>query len=774
MADTDPPELAAALLKWAKAFPTSRPVENWADLQDGRVLWDILKDIDPTYFEGDLPESLQRTDDHWIPRWQNLKHINRLVTAYLRDSSDSLENPSVNLAPDLKAIATDGSARDTVMLLKSMLRAAMYSPESNQRMGRLVVSLGPEAAMTIAGAMKQMEEEDAEAEESEMGTPLRMTGDGSDYENTPDLGTPSLLPSALSTPPTAARPPVDRDPELEQEEKLIQAFKTIKQLQVSHEKAATELEELRQDKEELQRNFDAFRYEVENEGRNAAQNDIVKELQRKADRDRDYIAELETELETTRTTMTNQERQIERYKADTDAKQKLRDDLQEMRAERDDLLQKSRANENLKKKIQTLQDQAKANATLEDDLRLANEQLQDLDKLRDHCTILQKANAENLKTIANGEQEIFDQKTSKKRLEHEYKVLAQKWEVAKERQGRDHETITELENRLQTLEISRNSINGNQNGLADELAETERTPIERSDLQSNLGLSADAALLQQKLDAITARNTKLEAEYLDILQDKLGLETAVQDLREPSREPEENVPFLEQRKKLQVTQAEVAELKAQLFTLNSELASIKEKLIHAESDMDGRTLDSNSEYQALTERYAELRTHSGDIEAELAEQRALLRHALLSTSALSRDPADIRNSNEYKLIVEQLESIRKSPEGSVVLQNTATCLADRIESARADSAAANKRAEDQAKELATIKKTMPTQQAPSKDYTILQRENKLMASAWFDLSSRLQSNTVMVGRRKESPKSFLGKQRAEVAPLLMAGGQHRR
>lgn len=353
----------------------------------------------------------------------------------------------------------------------------MYSPESNQRMGRLVVGLGPEYAMTIAGAMKQMEDEDAEAEAE---THLFASGERSEYDSTPDIDPQALVPTGLSSPPANDRHSIDRDPELEQEEKLIHAYKTINELQASHQKAAIELEELRQDKEELQRNFDAFKYEVEHEGRNTAQNDIVKELQIKADRDRDYIAELETELDTARSTTSNQERQIERYKADTDAKQKLRDDLQLLRAERDDLLQKSRANENLKKKIQTLQDQDRANATLKDDLRLANEQLQDLDRLRDQCAILQKANQENLKTIANGEQEIFDQKTNKKRLEHEYKVLAQKWEAAKDRQGRDHETITDLENKLQSLELSRGATNADNSGLDNELAKIERVGADKT------------------------------------------------------------------------------------------------------------------------------------------------------------------------------------------------------------------------------------------------------------------------------------------------------
>lgn len=339
-------------------------------------------------------------------------------------------------------------------------------------MGRLVVGLGPEVAMRIAGAMKQMEDDD-EAADEDMHTPD--AGDEEEFNRTmPDIETSDSPQSTLDSPHMVGRQSIDRDPELEQEAKLIQAYKTINELQMNAEKAAVDIHDLRQDKEELQQAFDAFKYEVENEGRNAAQTDTVQQMQNKADRDRDYIAELESELDTARTTLSNQDRQIERFKLDTDIKQKLRDDLQLLKSERDDLLQKSRANENLKKKIQTLQDQEKANATLREDIRLANEQIQELDRVRDHCAILQKANAESMKLIANGEQEIFDQKTNKKRLEHEYKVLTQKWEAAKERQSRDHETIAELENKLQSYEIGSGGTNGGSNGLGDELEKSER------------------------------------------------------------------------------------------------------------------------------------------------------------------------------------------------------------------------------------------------------------------------------------------------------------
>lgn len=44
----------------------------------------------------------------------------------------------------------------------------------------------------------------------------------------------------------------------------------------------------------------------------------------------------------------------------------------------------------------------------------------------------------------------------------------------------------------------------------------------------------------------------------------------------------------------------------------------------------------------------------------------------------------------------------------------------------------------------------------------LRRENKLITSAWYDMTMRLQSNTVVLQRRSEAPKSWLGKQRLAV------------
>ncbi len=48
----------------------------------------------------------------------------------------------------------------------------------------------------------------------------------------------------------------------------------------------------------------------------------------------------------------------------------------------------------------------------------------------------------------------------------------------------------------------------------------------------------------------------------------------------------------------------------------------------------------------------------------------------------------------------------------------------------------------------------------------LQRENAMIATAWYDLTSRLQSNHVVLQRRQDMPKSWLNKQRQMVNGMI--------
>jgi protein HOOK3 len=78
--------------------------------------------------------------------------------------------------------------------------------------------------------------------------------------------------------------------------------------------------------------------------------------------------------------------------------------------------------------------------------------------------------------------------------------------------------------------------------------------------------------------------------------------------------------------------------------------------------------------------------------------------------------------------------------------------------------------EEQSETIAALRRELeilarqPKEAPPPQDIAALQRENQLMVTAWYDLSSRLQNSGVSLNRRRPEPKSWIGKQRALVGP----------
>jgi len=596
--------LGASLLHWVRSFEELGKVGDWADLSDGSRLWMVLREVDADYFAGDLPEPGVDASGDWTRKWQNLKHLERQVSTYYRDVCNGQDSTSQAYAPDLKAIASTNSTRDTEKLIMMMIRAAMASPESNQRMAQRLMSLGREHAMIIANELRTMEE--PEYTESEPASRAE-----SPYQSEQELVEP---PKANGMKSGRAQ---YKDPLLEREEELLQAQATIDKLQASQTAAQRQLQELRQDKERLQEALDAYRDDIDARGRKPAGDDAFKKLQRQAENDRAYIEDLESQMQSSRSTVESFEKQIERYKAENEASQKLRDDLQMLRADNEDLNQKVKANENLKKKIQTLQEQEKVNASLKEELQSANERLEELDRLKQVQAALEKEIIEKKGLIRNQEYQINELTTTRKHAEYDARVLAQKLEAARERHDRDHDALEELRSKLQ--------------------------------------------------------ETRLEEPEID----------------EPPQEQEKQPADGEQERKAQARQ-------------NDESKHLAEKLALVEQQLEA----ADARLRQAAQRNETLEEQNRDREADAAARQKAEQQLTDHESTI----AELRS---------QIEAASKQP---------------------------------QAKET------------PSQDMAALQRENRLMATAWHDLSSRLQNSGVSLGRRRQEPKSWIGKQRALVGP----------
>ena len=604
---SDSQQLGESLLAWVRSFDSGNKVSQLSSLNDGRVLWAILQDVDPDYFAGSLPEPEIEESSEWTRKWQNLKHLEKQLSIYYRDVCNG--QPS-STGADLKAIAEEGDIRQLERLIMEIIRAAMASPESNQRMGKRLLGLGNEHAMAIAYEIRSMQEPETETEESEGMVSRDESAYQSEQETAPTVKETKQQNGGLFG-----------DPMLEKEEELLQAQATIEKLQASHTAAQRQLQELKLAKEQLQDAFDTYRSEINDRGRPVVADDELKKLQRQADNDRAYIDDLETQLQTSRNAVDNYERQIQRFKEEQEAGQKLRDDLQVLRAENEDLNQKVKANENLKKKIQALQEQDKANASLREELKQANDRLEELDRLKHVQAGLEKEIIEKKGLIRNQEYQINELTTTRKHAEYDARVLAQKLEAARERQERDHEAIEELRNRLQ-----------------------EAGP-------------------EDDIDASTPEPPKIEVEDESI------------------------------KPKAKATQNETKQWADKVALLEQQLEAADQRLKQAASR--NATLEDAG------------RAHERDTKAaqKLEEQEQTI--------------VDLRK---------QLDSL--------------------------------------------YQKTKELPEAPPKDVSALERENKLMVSAWYDLSSRLQNNGVSLGRRRQEPKSWIGRQRGMVGPQSgVAGGR---
>lgn len=493
-------------------------VTAWNQLEDGQILWQILADIDADYFNESLPNLDEGIDrrrsiaDNWIPKWQNLKHIERAVSTYIREECEQLPVLSKRMIPDLKTGARDGSMMLTAKLTMAVLCAACFSPKSNQRMLGIMQQLGEQTASAIAGAIQEMQALDA-----------RMQELGVDQELTPE---PNL--SGYRTPTRAvsgAGSAIGRDNELEQEAQLFEANKDRNALRTQVGKLQEELEKSRSKISQLEEELVEAKLHLDDRRGKRTSSDEYEQLRNELTRDRQYIDSLEIDLANAKDVLESQKRRLARMDSEEGSKQDLRDQLQLVKAERDELSQKAKANENLKKKIESLTKETKQLETLRQEYQQARERLQELEDVEDKCAALEKVNKENSQTLVNCEQSIFEEKGKRTRVEHENILLMKQLEQTRELQYKAEDAKQELEDRIRELESSNHA--GRGGSLEDELEQDrsvdnlEASASAKASLEGRV--SADAIALQQKVDILTARLKSLEAETLKQMQENLGL-----------------------------------------------------------------------------------------------------------------------------------------------------------------------------------------------------------------------------------------------------------
>lgn len=558
--------------------------------------------------------------------------------------------------------------------MKIVLYAAVYSPHSKETQAEVIqAQLGPKFGIPLISVLEALEEADKSLskERSERDA-------GSEYENTD-----SESPSRVGSKDPGLR--IRRDPELEREEDLIKANAENKKLGDMINKLKSELDQVHDRVRQLEEEKAEAESEFNPKGQRIVDNETFEQLEARSNKDRDVIAQLESDLEAAQTSFHSQNRELERLRGDAGSKEQLRDELQIVKAERDDAVQKAKTNENLKKKINALQEKERSYEKISRENQNFKEQSERIEKLEAKAATFEKAHQESINTISNCEQKIFDQDAQRKVLEFQVKDLNQHLDQTRERHQQDQEYIHELEEKLKAVETIRpdspklsKSVH-----LDDELREEDESELspEMSMTRSFVD-DADTVMLRQRVQVLQSRCNRMEERYLEVQQDNLGLQSA---LKKQLEGVEASHPFVQQRLKLQSTIDELEKLKSSHFDVEREAAELRDELSKVQA---GEKLDSASEaeYKMLRENHkkaladnAALLVRSKTLENDAEDRKDLLLR-LLSRRNGEVDE-EFKDTDSYKITREQLEIVTKAvpEEVSQVCDNIAGDIAARYE-----------------------------------------------------------------------------------------------
>lgn len=477
----------------------------------------MLANIDPDYFNESLPNLDEGTDrrrsivDNWIPKWQNMKYIERQVSTYIREECGQLPVLSKRMIPDLKKGVRDDSMMLTAKLTMAVLMAACTSPKSGGRMLEVMRLMPRERAQTIADGITNLQELDKHMSELGVEQELTLEPNPSGYR------TPTRAVSGTGS-------AVGGNSELEQEAQLFEANKDRNALRSQANRLQKEVEQSKGRISQLEEELVEARLNLDDRGAKGASSVEVERLRDDLRRDRQHIDNIEQDLANAKSVVESQKKRLARYDSEHEAKQELKDHLQLVKAERDELEKKAKANENLKKKIEALTKESKALESTRQELQEARERLQDLEAIEEKCAALEKVNKENIQTLVNSEQSIFEEKGKRTRVEHENLTLLKQVEQTKELQYQAEDAKRELEERIAQLESGHAGRGGS---LEAELEQgeggenLEAPPSAKAPLEGRV--SADAIALHQQVEVLKARLKHMEGETLKQMQENVGL-----------------------------------------------------------------------------------------------------------------------------------------------------------------------------------------------------------------------------------------------------------
>ncbi|KAK5658605.1 hypothetical protein OQA88_1998 [Cercophora sp. LCS_1] len=742
----------AALLRWINTFETRRRAATLADLQDGIVLGQALEQmLMPQFQSSSLIQSPASREENK----QNLETVYRGLASFLRD-----DNPHLAPSPsEFRAIAENPDDNAMCEFLSAFLSAACLGSLSRTYVPT-VMSLDKVTQGEIAKIISQKTQLKAEREAKEL----------EDGQAQDDLAVHAA-----------------RDPAL-MEEELDQLREKYEVLRRQNADLQTRIDKLLDTREAVLHDLRVTQDELtaQKKARGTDASNAIRDLRNEI---RDKMTEIDRledlhEKETLRATRLEKENEGLRVKAEK--LKDLEDKVAVLEHETKQQQQQIKGLENYKKKAQDLTVIQQRNRVLDEQIVQLEQDLRELEDVKLMNRRLQKEIEEKSRVLANNEQEIIYTIQSKSVLQDANEELKRRVEFLETRRQMDESTIKELQDQVQLGGIpqvgSESPGPGTSNfNLEQELdstsdpivayrVEISRLKAENTVLRNNMAVGSENERLRSELESANQKVDYYRLQSSEALEKQAVAQDQIQALIS-NMASEETAAFIRMRRDLLDATQELEAYRKKVLDLERGTADKERELLQFKTDLNAIGEEQTSALAAL-KTSDELISDSlkRELDAtrkqltqrtfELNETKEQLMGALVSKDKIRKQLDDVAASAPNgQQTPEDAPKSRK--EDAEKIEKLKTALRQKIE--QLEKSEQEKYDLQRRVKIAESGGAHAAQKATyDKEIKTLQRENTMITTAWYDITSRLQSNHVVLQRRQDAPRSWLNKQRQMV------------
>ncbi|KAF6832108.1 microtubule binding protein [Colletotrichum plurivorum] len=782
-----------ALVHWANSFPLERKAESINDFLDGHLLSQVLKDLDPSFDQNTTEGALSNV----------YKGINRLVYRECPGLSGKVK------AADIRSRAGEAQPEAVTQVCSY---PTPFQPLEIKYLTKNFLQL---LAVLFAVAMLGTDNERFV---------VRITTDVSDKSDlfqlqriTQDMKTAMDEADAADLDEVSDAPHESHDADLAMEADNIR-------LRSDLDKKGKLLADMETRLGHLQESYDDLKDEVVAKGReleafhsaqDGAGKEVIRSLELKLREQDELIANQEAQAEDDRIAKERLVSEVSALKAKTQKLEALDDEVKELRFKNEELSRKANMVERYKQKLE-------AQSTLSkemDNLLYEKEQMQrdliEYEKVLKRNQALEQTNEQYASKLRDYELQYVELDAQRRALHDDTMQLRARLASLDAQRLSDERLISELQEQINAgtghLATSPDAasagfsleqeLEGAGSSAPPNLSlEVSRLKAENNLLRSGMGSASENARLRQELEDERRQRERLQTTYNETFEKHQLAEAQVSALIGVGGEKSVQLVDLALLYGLKrvLTQeyyhSEVlANLKVQLAQKTHELESEKRRLIEVQAqlaDKDRELLSARTDLSAVAKdsvnALEELKSTDQLISASVREELEAARQQIknLSADLESRQSSLINTLLEKDKLRKELDEVKEGRQDGAEPTEAAQKLQEKVDKLRVRLKERQSQLEKSEQDKYDLQQKLKAAeggeaaaaQKAASDQVIknLQRENALIATAWYDLTSRIQSNHVVLQRRNEVPKSWLGKQRQMVngEPTSFASNSH--